>query len=229
MKQERVSLMMGCLFFLGGWDCAVQAKKVAPPHTTSAEDPVQKAQAEAAAMSVVRTVSQRTEEIVTYSGSDAEKKVQFKKLFEEHFNVPAIATHALGFYWTKATNSEKEQYLRLFKEDIVETYYNLLKKYYEKKDNLKKENLLIVRAEASIRNPDECQVFSEARNYENDRKVFLKWRLHKNKVVDVLVDQASMVNAKKREYQDLMRKHDKSVSKFLHGLELKIGHLRKKS
>ena len=168
--------------------------------------------------STIETVSKKTETIITGSGTDEEKKKQFVALFESDFNVPAIAKHVLRSYWKDATEAEKKEYVHLFKEDIVGTYFSLLKKYYEKK-----EQLVILRVEPSPRAKQACDVYSEARNPDNNRKITLKWQLLNGKILDVIVDKASMSSAKGREYRDLMRKNGQAFPAFLKALREKAG------
>ena len=166
--------------------------------------------------STIESVSKKTEDIIHGSGTDAEKKAQFVTLFESDFNVPAIAKHVFRSYWKSATDVEKKEYVSLFTQDIVGTYFSLLKKYYEKK-----EQLVILRVEPSKRAKNACDVYSEARNPDNNRKITLKWQLLNGKILDVIVDRASMSNAKAREYKDLMRKSGKSFPTFLKALREK--------
>lgn len=170
------------------------------------------------ARSTIEAVSKKTETIITGAGTDEEKKKQFIALFESDFNVPAIAKHVLRSYWKEATEAEKKEYVHLFKQDIVGTYFGLLKKYYEKK-----EQLVILRVEPSPRAKHACDVYSEARNPDNNRKITLKWQLLNGKILDVIVDRASMSNAKSREYKDLMRKNGQAFPAFLKALREKAG------
>ena len=192
------------------------------PHTsiadTQSQGTVQSSQEDALgrSRSTIESVSKKTEDIINGSITDAEKKAQFVTLFESDFNVPAIAKHVLRSYWKSATESEKKEYIDFFKKNIVGTYFSLLKKYYEKK-----VQLVILRVEPSKRGKTACDVYSEARNPDNNRKITLKWRLLNGKILDVIVDGASMSNAKEREYKDLMRKSGKSFPTFLNALREK--------
>lgn len=51
-----------------------------------------------------------------------ERAQEFRAIFTQNFDVPAIGRFALGRYWRIATEEERAEYLKLFEDFIVGTY-----------------------------------------------------------------------------------------------------------
>jgi phospholipid transport system substrate-binding protein len=54
--------------------------------------------------------------------SQADREANFRKLLEEHFDVPAIARFTLGRHWKIATEAERAEFLTLFEDFVVRSY-----------------------------------------------------------------------------------------------------------
>ena len=73
--------------------------------------------------SFVSTLAQDAIDQLAAQGlSDDERGERFRKLFTDGFDVPLIARFVLGRYWRQATEAERDEYLRLFDELVVQTY-----------------------------------------------------------------------------------------------------------
>ncbi len=56
------------------------------------------------------------------SMSQAAKKQKFEQLLRESFDMDTIGRFALGRYWKTATDSQKKEYMTLFRRMIIEVY-----------------------------------------------------------------------------------------------------------
>ena len=54
--------------------------------------------------------------------SQGERTKRFKELLEEAFDLPRIARFTLGRYWRVATDTEKREYISLFKKFVIQAY-----------------------------------------------------------------------------------------------------------
>ena len=173
------------------------------------------------ARSTVEGASRTTKDILRKPGTDAEKKGELASLIQRDFNFAAIAKHGCPC-WKQLSDAEKKEFIELFKKDMVEIYFNLLKRYYEKE-----ETLVVLRVEPSQRDKNACDVYAEARNPDTNRKVTLKFQILNGKILDITVGGASMANTKTREYKDLMRKSGRSAPGFLKALSEKVARMSK--
>ena len=166
------------------------------------------------ARAVVDSVSQKTDTIMKSSDKDSEKIEKLLQLFQNHFNVPAIARFVLGKHWKKATQQQKVDYVTLFAKDIAVTYYNLLKKHYRNKLEVTK-----VEKKASEGDMEIYNVFSKA--VGATQEVTICWQLMNKKILDVLVDGASMVFAQRQDYAQMVR-DKQGLEGFLEWLKQKV-------
>lgn len=59
-----------------------------------------------------------------------ERQARFRKLLDEHFDVPAIAKFTLGRYWRTATDAERAEFSKLFEDFIVQSYSTRFSEYH---------------------------------------------------------------------------------------------------
>jgi len=58
-----------------------------------------------------------------------ERITRFRSLLTDHFAVDTIGRWVLGRHWRRATNAERDEYLKLFEDLIVFTYVDRLTQY----------------------------------------------------------------------------------------------------
>lgn len=148
---------------------------------------------------------------------DADRKVRFRKLFLDGFDVPAIGRFVLGKYWRVATDDEKSEFLRLFEEMVIRTYSARFKDFGGV--NFKVNTS---RAEGE----DHAMVASQIVFPDGKPPVRIDWRVlspkGQLKIVDVLVEGVSMSVTQQEEFSSLIQRQGGQVS----GL---IQHLRGQS
>ena len=160
------------------------------------------------AKNIVTQIGNQAIGIFSKKGGSGQRRQQFRQLFQNNFAVKSIAQHVLRNYWQKASEEQRAQYVKLFEEDIVRTYFNLLEKYYQK------EKFVVNKASASGNNQ---MVYSEVIR-ANGQKIPIKWVVSGGKIIDVIVEGASTSNAKSQEYQQMMRTAQGKMDGFIKAL-----------
>jgi ABC-type transporter MlaC component len=162
------------------------------------------------AENLIAEISKKVLEIMQSSSSDSEKKQHLQEVLKNNFNIKVAAKHALKSYWEKMKKEEQDDYLVLFEKDIVKTYFDILKKYYEK------ELLKIVKSLAVPKKDNAFYVYSEARNPDTGAPIEIKWAIKNGKILDATIGRAiSVSDAKRKEYAEVIRsnkKNDGSIS-----------------
>lgn len=212
MKKFTLVIFLNALLFSMAIAVDSQKVDVSEAKESAKEDTLEYAK------QTIEEASQKTSSIMNDKKlNDQQRKQMFIELFAKDFNVNAIAKLALGKHWKSASEQEIKEYVDLFKQDIVNTYFNLLRKYYQENNVL-----TIVKAEKIAKHDGGTKVFSEAKNTDNQKMVSLKWNLLHGKILDVDVEGASLANAKKNDYQQLFRSSENTMAGFLKALSKKI-------
>src|SRR5476649_1545573 len=60
--------------------------------------------------------------VLTSQKSDADRESQFRVLFDEGFDVPGISRFVLGPYWAKASEPQRQEFIKLFETFVVRAY-----------------------------------------------------------------------------------------------------------
>ena len=85
----------------------------ASPGTAGAEEPTD----------FISTLGTRAiTELADESISQADRESRFRKLLNEHFDVPTIGRFVLGRHWKVASDAERTEFLGLFEDFIVRSY-----------------------------------------------------------------------------------------------------------
>lgn len=61
--------------------------------------------------------------------SDAERERQFRVLFREAFAIESMARTAVGWYWRTMSEAQRQEYLGLFEDHIVDAYAQRFSEY----------------------------------------------------------------------------------------------------
>jgi phospholipid transport system substrate-binding protein len=84
----------------------------APGPTRAADD----------AAGFISDLGQRTVRVLAAKVSEGEREAQFRALFDEGFDVPAISRFVLGNYWRVATDEQRRAFVTLFEAYVVHAY-----------------------------------------------------------------------------------------------------------
>ncbi len=113
------------------------------------------------------------------------------------FSFSYMSERALGNHWKTLTDQEKEEFLKLLRENVVEGLVKVI---------LKKEHAITVKG--SVIKDDMATVIAFVKQKEVDIKLEFQFVKLENKwfVYNVIVDGASLLDRYKRDFQEYMKK-----------------------
>jgi len=114
------------------------------------------------------------------------RESRVREILRANFDVPIIGRFAMGTYWRQASESQRQEYLSLFEDMIVQTYTTRFEDYAGQ--TLKVEGSSAIDADDYIVKSQVIQ--------KDGPPVGLEWRVHDKggalKIVDVIVEGVSM-------------------------------------
>lgn len=148
-----------------------------------------------------------------------EREDRFEKIFEEAFDLIAIAKFVLGRYRRTATEEEKQEFLKLFKKSMSITYADRFSQYtnemFEITDAKHKDQQNgLIRVISAIKRSDSPDVKIEWNVIQNNNKEF--------KIVDVIVEDISMSITQRQEYSSIIEREGGTVSGLNRALQEKV-------
>lgn len=170
------------------------------------------------ARTFVATLADRTIQSLTAQGIDkAERRDRFRELMLEYFAFKGIAKWVLGRYWRRASESQREEFLRLFEDLMVVIYADRFTKYSG-------EKLDVGRSE--IRGKNDILVHSLITRPEGLKPVAVIWRVsQKNetfKIVDLMVEGLSMGLTQQKEFASVIRMNGGKIEGLLSELRKRL-------
>lgn len=148
--------------------------------------------------------------------AQAERVKRFRVLFNDNFAVKSIGKFVLGRYWRKANDDEKKEYLSLFEDLMVISYVDRFGSYAG--NALKLKN-------ARTENKTTVTVFSEIKRPGGAKPIHIDWRVGTNgtiyKVLDVVVEGASMSSTMRSDFGSIIRQKNGKVSGLIDELKKK--------
>ncbi len=150
--------------------------------------------------------------------SRSERAVRFRTLMNKNFAMKGIAKFVLGRHWRKASDEQKEEYLRLFEDLMVSTYADRFERYSG-------EKLLIKRAEA--RGKKDAIVHTTMVKADNATKPLkVAWRVRSKgesfTVIDVMVEGISMIMTQKSEFASFIKQNGGELGALLAELKKRV-------
>jgi phospholipid transport system substrate-binding protein len=149
--------------------------------------------------------------------SSDERKVRMRDMMAEYFHVPGIAQWVLGRFWRQASSEERNEYLALFEDLMVESYVDRF-------DTYSGETLVIVKTD--VRDGKDVIVSSTMTHPETNKPVQVDWRVRvrggEYKVVDIMVEGVSMGQTQRSEFASAIKNNGGDIKKFLTELRERI-------
>ena len=148
--------------------------------------------------------------------SQQEREKRFRDLFTENFDVPTIARFVLGFYWPRATEPQRKEYMRLFEDFIVKAYAKRFADYSG--EAFTTGNVTKVSGTDAV-------VSSQIKSGENGPPARVDWRVRTEdshyKIVDVMVEGISMSVTHRDEFAAVIRNNGGTVAGLIDALKKK--------
>ncbi|MCG8548338.1 MAG: ABC transporter substrate-binding protein, partial [Alphaproteobacteria bacterium] len=141
----------------------------------------------------------------------------FRELLSEGFDMPRVARFVLGRYWRRATEAQRDEYLRLFEDYIVGSYGARLSAYGG-------ETLRI--ADSRPDGAGYAVVRSQIVRPEGP-PIAINWRLYEGefgwRIVDVVVEGVSLSLVQRSEFTSVIRSGGGNIEALLGALRKKRG------
>lgn len=148
---------------------------------------------------------------------DAERAQEFQKLVDENFDLPRIARFVLGPNWRTASPDEQQQFTRVFRTYITQTYWSRFSQYYTGQD------FTVTHQEAE--SADIFLVISQIVQPDGP-PTKVDWTLAKEgdgfKIIDVSISGVSQVLTYRQEFASIIAQNDGHVSALIAELNKKI-------
>jgi len=130
------------------------------------------------------------------------KKEHFRNLLVQHFDMKSIGKFVLSRYWKQANDQQKAEFLKLFEQNMVDTYTSQF-------DNYKDETMKI---QGSRKDEGDGAVWVNAKVQGSAREpVNIRWKLYEKggqfKVYDIHVNEVSMCITHRSEYASILGAH----------------------
>ncbi len=149
----------------------------------------------------VRKLGDETIAVLATPDATAEqRKARFRELLDEGFAVETIGRFALGRYWRAATPAQRSDYLRLFREFVLETYAGRLGTYAG-------ETLEII--QACPLNQNDTMVSTEIQSPDGP-PIRVDYRVRAQpaglKIIDVFVEGVSLITTQRAEFASVINR-----------------------
>ena len=167
-----------------------------------------------ASVSFIKTLSERAISTLTDTDiSGQERRTQFRNLFREGFAVDGIARFALGRYWRSASKQEREEYLVLFEDVIVNTWADRFSLYSGQAFEVRNAS------NEPTNGPEKVALVSSLFFTSPTSPVRIEWRVASQgeiiKIVDVKLEGISMANTQRDDFNSVIRNGGRNLSALL--------------
>lgn len=150
-----------------------------------------------------RAVAQLTEPGL----AEAERKLRFRNLLKEAFDLPVIGRFVLGRYWRRADEAQRNDFLDAFEDMMLHRFLPLFSEFSSDKFN-------VGASRPYKSNPDFVSVESKLRR-ENGEPIRVNWRVRKHgdsyKIVDIVAEGVSIAVTLRSEYVSVLKRNGGDV------------------
>ena len=180
----------------------------APAPSRAADDPA----------GFISDLGQRTVQVLAAKVSESEREAQFRAIFDEGFDVPAISRFVLGNYWRIATEEQRRTFITLFGAYVVHAYAVRFNEYSG-------QQLKVTSARAE--GDDSALVQSLIAQPSGAPPLRVDWRVGKTekgfKINDVVVEGVSMAVTQRQEFSAVIQRNGGEIDALLKLLRQKTG------
>lgn len=147
---------------------------------------------------------------------EEDRVTKFEDLLKDNFDMKTIARFSLGRYWKTSTEAEKDEYLTLFENMIVEVYSRRFNDY----------NGQVMEITSSRAMGKSDAIVKSILSPDNSPKIKVDWRVRKKKsgeykVVDIIVEGVSMSLTQRSDFASVIQRGGGKT-------EVLLAHLRPK-
>lgn len=139
----------------------------------------------------------------------SKKKEHFRNLLQKSFDMQSIGKFVLSRFWKQATPEQRDKFLNLFEQNMVDTYTSQFDQY--------KDETMVVN---DSRKDEDGAIWVNAKVQGSAREpVNIRWKLYDKggalKVYDIHVNEASMCITHRSEYASIIGSHGGQIDGLL--------------
>lgn len=146
--------------------------------------------------------------------TNEEKEAFFHEKFTTNLDLKNISQMVLGVYWKKATDTEKK--------DFMEAFTDLTTKTWTDRFGLYQGQDIVFQGTRNA--PQKNQLYVDSKINDNP-PIEVIWRLRQKegsyKIVDIVVEDVSMVMSYRNEYTAFLQQHQGSIQELIDELKSK--------
>lgn len=146
--------------------------------------------------------------------TNEEKEAFFHEKFTTNLDLKSVSQMVLGVYWKKATDQEKK--------DFIEAFTDLTTKTWTDRFGLYQGQDIVFQGTRNA--PQKNQIYVDSK-INNNPPIEVIWRLRQKdgsyKIVDIVVEDVSMVMSYRNEYTAFLQQHQGSVQALIDELKTK--------
>ncbi len=174
--------------------------------------------AAAGAKSFIEALANEAVQSLTAQDIDrTERRARVRKMMLDKFAFKRIARWVLGRYWRRATEAERDEYMKLFEDMLVIVYADRFANYAGEKLNV---------GRSETRGENDILVHSSLVRSQGQNPIDVAWRLsaqdNSYKIVDVMVEGLSMGITQQKEFSSVIRQNGNGVQGLLDELKKRI-------
>ncbi|WP_299391376.1 phospholipid-binding protein MlaC [Pelagibius sp.] len=157
-------------------------------------------------------------ELSDASISDSEKEDRFRRLFNQSFDVPAIGRFVLGRYWRGASQQDRDAFLAVFEDVIVQRFLPLLTENSDARFEIGTVTPIKDRNDVAFVNSQIPR--AEGEPYK------VSWRIRERegqyKILDIRAEGVSMAQTLRSEYGTVIRQNGGKLNALTAALREKV-------
>jgi phospholipid transport system substrate-binding protein len=166
----------------------------------------------------IADLGNRTIAVLTSHLPKEERASTFQRLFDDNFDVPAIARFVLGAYWRTASEEQRQEFTKLFDTYIVRVYLVRFGEYTG-------ERLKIM--ETRTLGENSSLVLTQIFRPGTAPPIHVDWRVDRTgtglKITDVIVEGISMAIVERQEFASVIQRGGRQIEALFKLLRERIG------
>jgi len=147
--------------------------------------------------------------------SDEEKVKELNRLFEDSMDVDWIAKFVMGRYWREATKSQKEEYIKVYKKFLINSYVPKFREYTDQKiefKNVIKEQEGEYLVQTEIQKPGDPAIRIDYKIRQMGNGDFL--------IFDIIAEGISLITTQRSDFGSILSR--KGVDYLIERLKAKV-------
>lgn len=145
--------------------------------------------------------------------SSADREQRLGSMLDQNFDLPLIATYVLGDYWQKASQTEQQNFIEVFRDFVLRIYSQSFTGY-----DSKSFRIVGQRTESATR----TVVYTEISRPASTQPVRMAWEIADQdgyRIIDMSVSSVSMARTKRHEFASYLRRANGDLSMLIQQLK----------